>query len=204
MTSRVPKTCRVDEALWERFEEHIAEAEDGISPGDKPEHLERAIREYIDDDRLDRVERKVDRLLEASESAPTPTRGESSGHTHTSVSDEGTSRTVLRCREIASRIHKNHDEVFPHSAVKRAIEDIAGGHPQTLEKYQTMLKERQLLFEHPHDNNNVWTVEKSMWARWVDNYIGLDPNVGISDFAEQYGMDSDELGDLIAEQEVEA
>lgn len=127
-----------------------------------------AVMEYTDQDRLERIEGKVDELLSLAEN---------SEHTHTTQDSvqTDTSETVAKMREIVERLQSdaNQDGVVSDSAVKQAIEDIAGGHDKTLTKYKQIIRERGLVFEHPGETA-TWTLDSTMWMEWMKNYAQLN------------------------------
>jgi hypothetical protein len=156
--------------------------------------LREAVTEYLDQDRtarlseqLDRIESKIDTL---------PLSSDESVHTHTRDSSDP-SPTIKNVRRIEKYLRDNHDEVVDTNTLHTVIGEIAGGDPRTLEKYQSKLKQRNLLFEHPGDNP-VWTFKRDMWGRWVDSYCGGDGD-RVFDIAEEYGMNSDEIETIAAE-----
>lgn len=152
-----------------------------------------AVTEYLDRDRGDRIEEKVDQILAHIEDAP-DSLGESSSHTHKQT---GASETVESLRLIAQRIYENHGEVVKHVDVKRAIEDERGGDERTVGKYMRMLRERQLLFEHPSSDANVWTAEKDIWADWAETHVNSVPDVDIHDLTGPYGMGIEEYEEAL-------
>lgn len=174
MSNRSPKTIRCDDEVWSEFESFVEEAEDS-KRGAKPKHLEKALQQYMGNDQLSRIEGKVDELLGDS-------RNEQTTHAHTKASD-----TVEKAREIHKRIRNNHDPIVKDVDVERAIEDIAGADHRTIEKYQGILRKRDLLFEHPGDSA-VWTVEKDQWVGWVESYVDNNPGIEINDVIDDYGI----------------
>lgn len=158
--------------------------------------LREAFRQYVDRDRSARIEGKVDRILGHLEGEGAPS-GEPTTHTHKQT---GTSETVTKARRIAERIYENHGEVVKGKDVKRAIEDIAGGDPRTRDKYEGILKERDLLFEHPADSA-VWTPERDRWASWTEDYVNAMPNLEIDDVLDDYGIDLREYDEIAPTQQ---
>lgn len=158
------------------------------------EVVRRALLEYLDRDRAERIEAKVDRIEEQLDalSDPTPTdAADTTTHTHTASSGTGgTSKTVQRARSIAQRIYDNHDPVVKDVNVKRAIEDVAGGDPRTMRKYKGMLRERGLLYEHPSESA-VWTSESDRWAKWSTSYVDSVPSAELRDICDDYPHKSD-------------
>jgi len=174
--------------LTGREKAEFAELADSI--GKTQSNLVRdAVLEYLDQDRSARIEEKVDRILTELGEAHTESQfGASHTHGHTS----GASETVQKAREIATRLHENHDEVVKDVDVKRAIEDIAGGDERTIRKYKQMLRERTLLFEHPSSDAVVWTRERSVWVGWVESYCDSVPDANLPSILGEYGMTVDE------------
>ena len=84
--------------------------------------------------------------------------------------------------------------------VKRAIEDVAGGDPRTMEKYKTMLRERGLLYEHPSESA-VWTAEPDRWAKWSTSYVDSVPTAELREICDDYPHNAD--GELFENDEHE-
>jgi len=148
---------------------------------DKPQSqlVREAVLEYMDKDRTQRIEEKVDRCL---------TLLENQSNTHTS-NPKGS--VPEKTRQIAKRIYANHGVPIQQSDVEIAIEDIAGGNDRTVDQYLNQLKKRNLLFRHPMQP--VWTDEKEQWVSWVENAtVGKD----IHEYTEQYGIDTDEYTEI--------
>jgi len=122
-----------------------------------------AILEYTDKDRYDRVEQQLATMQEQLDTIQgVVTDGDT--HTRKDGIEVGTSETVKKTREVASRLNQNHNEVLMQSELDRAIKDIAGGDPRTVEKYRSELKERSLAFEHPNSDSETWFLS-------VDSYL---------------------------------
>jgi len=58
MTEREPRTVRIDPEVWSGFVEQVVEWE-GSKHGELGRHVENALEEYVDNDRLTRIEEKV-------------------------------------------------------------------------------------------------------------------------------------------------
>ena len=187
MSDREPRTIRVDPDVWSSFREQIDDW-DGENPGHVGYHVEKALSEYIDNDRYARVEDKLDRVL-----AHVSDGGGS--HTHTTTGGSG---TVERAREIYKRVADNHGLVVKDDDLVRAVEDIAGADDRTVSKYKGILKRRGLIFEHPADSP-VWTTDRDKWVSWVENHVDNDPTLEIHDMIEDYGMTTDRFDELAEE-----
>ena len=191
MSNRSPKSVRCDNDLWSRFEEFVYEQE-GQTNGAKPKHLENALREYLDEGRDARLEKKLDEVL-------THVREEPATHTHTSDDEPSTaaSPAVETAREIAERIHRNlNDEGnIPNADVERAIEDIGGADPRTVRRYKKRLKRRELLYKHP--GAKIWTAERASWLNWVEDYMVAHPDLDLHDLTEEYDMSVDEYDQAV-------
>ena len=145
-----------------------------------------AISEYTDQDRLERIERKIDELHALAENDAHTHKAESGMSDSTGV-NATTSKSVTRMREIVSRLQNevdNPDDIVNEKAVKRSVEDIAGGDDRTLRKYKAMMKERGLLFENPGEQSPLWTLDVDVWIGWMEDYAqlnGADPAGEIAD-----------------------
>jgi predicted transcriptional regulator len=158
--------------------------------------LREAVREYLDHDRNDRIERELAEVRD--ELAEHRSLVEEQQHTHTnSALSTGGSDAVEKARRIHRRIADNHDEVVKDDVVTRAIEDIAGADPRTVEKYKGILKRRLLLFEYPSPESPIWTSERSEWVTWCEEYINRSPTATPSDVVEGYDLTTDEYDSLV-------
>ena len=184
MPEREARTVRVDPDVWSAFREQINEW-DGENAGHVGYHVEKALNEYIDNDRYARIENRLDRVL-------AHVCGDGGAHTHkTSAASE----TVEKAREIHKRVANNHGLVLKDDDLVRAVEDLAGADPRTIEKYKAILKRRSLIFEHPADSP-VWTTDREKWVSWVENHVDNDPTLAIADVIDEYGMTTDRFNDL--------
>lgn len=153
---------------------------DGLKNRDTPELAQR----------LSAVEGQLAELADAV-SEPT---------THTHKQTKG-SETVEKTRAIAERLQTNHDApVIDQSDVERAIKDIAGGDPRTLEKYKDELTERELLYRHPNDDVPSWFLDRDMWLDKVATHARQyrDPRRELSNVLSEYGL---AVGDIRNESE---
>lgn len=188
MTGRSPKTVRVDDDLWDEFESFVAEAE-SETRGAKPKHLETALREYLNKTRMSKVEERQDRMEDKLDEALTLLRDNSTTHTHTTSEKP---ESIQNVEEIASIATANaDDEVFRDPVVERAIQEVAGADDRTIAKYKGLLKERDLLYDHPSDSA-VWTTSQETWINWCTGYIDGIPDATISEVIEDYGITHDE------------
>jgi len=187
MTQREPKTVRVDPDVWDAFVSWVVDTE-GKKSGEIGRHVENALSEYIDHGRNARIEEKIDKVLaHVSDGSAT--------HTHTA---SRASETVEKAREIHRRIANNHGTIVKNDDLRRAIEDIAGADDRTVEKYQGILKRRELLFAHPSDSP-VWTVEREKWASWCEGHINNNPEIEAINLIDDYGMTEEEYHDQVDE-----
>ena len=148
--------------------------------------LRQAVLEYLDRDRTDRIEDKLDEVLTrlpedgvASEAATT--------HTHkpdTPMNQSGSTATE-KAREIVRRLQSDHDGVVKDSDVVRAIEDIAGVDDRTIRKYKSLFRRRGLLFEHPGESP-VWTFDSDEYLDWLRDYARLNGQEAAEEVAEEY------------------
>jgi len=153
---------------------------------DKPQSqlVREAIIEYMDNDRTQRIEDKVDRCLSLLENGT---------HTHTGNNPKGS--VPEKTRAIAQAIYANHTVPMKEKDIEIAIENNAGvGDHRTVAKYKKQLKKRQLLFCHPMQP--VWTDDKEQWVGWVENAtVGKD----VKDQIDMHGMEMDEYDEIAME-----
>lgn len=164
VTERVPLGTRVDEDVIARFREYVKEHKDRIR-GEMGREVERALREYMDRDRLARIEENQEELLDKIEDLAQSLSDATHAHTNTTGSP-----TAERTREIAERLQNEAEGPFPtvlEDDVERAITDIGGGDPRTIEKYKRNLKSRHLVFEHPWNDHRYWWVDGTAFAEFI-------------------------------------
>lgn len=163
--------------------------------------IREAVREYLDHDRNDRIERQLAQLNDRVEEVHALV--ENSEHTRTnSALSSGGSDTVEKAREIHRRISNNHEPVVKDEPVTRAIEDIAGADPRTVDKYKAVLKRRLLLFKHPH--SAVWTVDRKQWLEWCQQNIDHNPELSVGDVVDGYDLTKQEYAELVGDDPTEA
>jgi len=157
------KVAYLSDVERERLES--AADEYGIS---ESEAMRRAIREFTDYDRADRVESKVDRLAEQVETLAHRLDA-GGGHTHTekrgssTTPDDGRdelSPTHRRTLTIFESLRENHEHAVPEDDLELTISNVAGSHPDTLDKYKRELKRRGFLHESPKPNSPVWLSDR--------------------------------------------
>ncbi|MFW5905785.1 MAG: hypothetical protein ACOCUO_02970 [archaeon] len=148
-----------------------------------------AILEYADVDRYDRIERELAHVTDSLERIEAAV-SDGPAHTHKDTLQVGTSETVQKTREIASRLNHNHDDVMDASDVDRAIKDIAGGDPRTVDKYRQELKERSLAFEHPNPDSSTWFLSVDKYLSDLEGYANQTqkPEAIIQREVSKYGI----------------
>lgn len=199
MTGREPRTVRVDPEVWEDFEQFVIELE-GTKRGYRSEHLENALKEYMDHDRHARIEEQVKENTDLLKDLKA-TLSDSAEHTHTS--DDGhvtqASPTVQKTREIADRLNKHYASGLNESELERAIKDIAGSDDRTLRKYKQELRERGHAYEHPSDESEAWFIDRGPWLAVVGKYARMTqrPREVAMDILDEYPVSKDVLGDEV-------
>lgn len=174
MPAREPRTVRVDPEVWSAFVKQVIEWE-GQKHGELGRHVENALEEYVDNDRLNRIEAKVDTLLENADGT----------HAHKATP------TGEKVEVISSKLVRLDQIVIPKDEVEKVIGDVAGFDPRTVEKYKDLLKRKGYAYRHP--TGNVWTVERERWVKWACDYLDTDPTTDMHELTEQYPITPDEL-----------
>lgn len=201
MTNRDPLGWRVDPQVREEFREFVADKH-GKTHGKLGEELESAMREYMDDTRLARMEQKLDDIQGTlSENSDT--------HTHDTCKPQ--SPTAEKVDEIVDLVRTDikPDEALRTDAIDRAIEEVAGADPRTITRYHRQLKRRGEAYTHPN-NEDVWFVDFDTWVGNAYHAIDGTPGLSLGDVLEPYPVDHDDFIDaverlgLVDEAEVEA
>lgn len=167
MGNRVVVGCRVDEDVLDQFREWT-EDKNGQIHGEMGRNLERAMVEYMDNDRSARIERKVDTLHGLMEDALSENSLEretkSGSSSNTSSEDTSPSASInQRTRDSINAIVAElpEDTVVSESLLESAIENHAGHAYKTLERYKTLLKNRGHILEHPLEPGQYVTSQKT-------------------------------------------
>jgi len=145
---------QVNESLWEEFREDVAERKGGIH-GHLRSEVEQAFREYINaseggdtHDRLKRIEGKLEEVHTDLQNSKENKKGSDVSQT-----------TEQRVADIEEQIDeetgsspKVHEEV-----VELAIRENAGSSDPTIRRYKELLKQDELLFDHPLNDRRYFT-----------------------------------------------
>jgi predicted transcriptional regulator len=163
-------------------------------------HVRQAILEYLDYDRWDRVEGRLDRIESQLEDVAGAL---SDGDTHTHKQTQA-SETVERTLAIAERIDSNHGPVLDASVVDRAIKDIAGADKRTISKYRDELRERNHLYQHPNDDLERWYTDREEWSSDLGDYVRqfTNPVAKLQTIVDNYNLDISDISDNPVIQEV--
>jgi len=148
---------------------HLSEWADEVGKSEST-LIREAIREYLDHDRGDRIEALVKENRAMLEDIQTHLT--SDAHTHTSEHEPVTraSETVEKARAIARRLENHADDgKVTADEVERAIKDIAGGDPRTVEKYEDELRQRGLAFEHP--TVPKWHLDRDQFVADIASHV---------------------------------
>jgi len=153
-----------------------------------------AILEYLDYDRLDRIESELSELTDMVEAL-----AEQDTRTHKHDTQMKASETVEKTRTIAKRLNRNHSATLDESEINRAIKDIAGGDHRTIEKYQEELKERQHAYEHPNPDSETWFLALDVFVSDLEGYASQTqkPEAIIQRELSQYGLSFADVADKL-------
>jgi len=177
--------ARIDSQLWERFRQDVQERRGGTR-GHLATELENAIENYLDaskggdnNDRLRRLENSVEDIA-ASVEALSEQVGQKKKHSSLSQT------TKDRLRDIRAQINREagDSDVVHQSVINKAIEDNAGSSEPTLKRYKEMLKQRRIVFEHPHPTKTSWFTEPELFVQYINESYEHPP-----DEIDVYGRD---------------
>ena len=167
MGERRPLNARVDEEVIDDFREFTEESTGQIR-GEMGRLVERALIEYMDNDRAARIERKVDDLHELMEDTLSERdleRETKFGTSSNAVSEDTSPSASInqRTRDSINAIVAElpEDTVVSESLLESAIENHAGHAYKTLERYKTLLKNRGHILEHPLEPGQYVTSQKT-------------------------------------------
>jgi hypothetical protein len=165
----------VTEETRDEFKEYVRE-NTGKVRGEFGRHVEKAMNEYMDNDRLSRVERKLDALLQKdSEERKTPS--------------DGQNRTDKRLSEIEQKLNKE-GATFSQDTVERVIRNVAGHSDKTIKKYLQLLQDRHMIFPNPvHDR---FFREAHDFVQFVERHTYGEGQAGVTE--EQYNRLKDTFG----------
>lgn len=177
---------RVDPDVLARFREFVKERKGRIH-GELGREVEKAMIEYMDNDRAARVESKLDQIEEnlpgqvaeavSQELAEREKRKPSNNKSNTSAPG---SQTTRRLELIANDLPA--DTSVSEAMLETPIEAHGGSSPKTVAKYKRLLTKRGHIFEHPAEPEQYVTSARSfalicettdlVKARHLDTIIG--------------------------------
>lgn len=167
MTDRVRIVGRIDPEIKKQFQEYVEETLGG-KQGDQSRAMERALKEYMDNDRAARIESKVDDVLDQldeMESTPPPRSDESSERERqsTTSSNDPFSGFNNRTEEAVAAITADLPEStsITESMLETAIEDNAGASYKTIKKYKRLLRKRGLAIPSPLPEEDKWYTDQT-------------------------------------------
>lgn len=198
MTDRVQPGGRIDPEIKRQFKEFVEETTGG-NKGDYSRLLERALIEYMDNDRSARIESKVDEVLDRLdefEDTPHPPSQDSlerERQTATSSnpsSDTFNTRTEQAIGAIAADLPDG--TAISESMIETAIEDNAGASFKTIKKYKRLLKKRGEAIPSPITSEEKWYTSQTSLALMCENTDDVTPHdidVLIGQYEESLGSE---------------
>jgi hypothetical protein len=194
MADREPINWNVDSEVADRFREFVHEKK-GRTRGELGREVERAMIEYMDHDRYERIEdgqetthEKLDAIMAALGDA---------GDTHTHTADVSPTTVAEKRDIIAAQLRDRDAPVMPERDVVAAIEDVAGGDDRTLSKYMSALRRSGDVYDHPSSDSSAWTTDAEQFASWALGEFESRPDASIRDILEPYAMDPNEYEQLL-------
>lgn len=194
MADREPINWNVDSDVADRFREFVKEKK-GRTRGELGREVERAMIEYMDNDRYERIEDGQDETHEKLDAIMAALGNADGSHTHTA---DVSPTTVSEKRDIiAAKLRERDAPVMPEREVVAAIEDVAGGDDRTLAKYQDALRRSGEVYDHPDAESEAWTTDEEQFASWALAVYESRPDASIRDILEPYAMDPNEYERLL-------
>ncbi len=191
MTKRTTFTVKVDEDVANSFREFVQETKGQIR-GELGREVENALNEYMDNDRLTRVEGRLDTLPEEIAEAVVRELDEKKKNSADSSStDSGPESTTMnRLEQIAAELPPN--TTVSADMLETPIEKIAGSSADTVRKYKRLLSKHGHVINKPVSGEEEFFTSARTFALWCENNPGVTPQ-NISDF-------NDRLADTLGEE----
>lgn len=145
MAERVAMTAKVDEDVKERFTEFVIETK-GQKYGEMGRMLENAMKEYMDNDRLARVESQLDEIQAQLESEKTERKNTHAGR---SVRDREDAIITELIGPETKQVHRND--------LEKVIRQHDLTADKTIKKYIQNITDRPVFS--PSRTPSVWTVD---------------------------------------------
>jgi hypothetical protein len=194
MADREPINWNVDSEVADRFREFVHEKK-GRTRGELGREVERAMIEYMDHDRYERIEDGQEATHEKLDAIMAALGDADDTHTHTA---DVSPTTVAEKRDIiAAQLRDRDAPVMPERDVVAAIEDVAGGDDRTLKKYMSALRRSGEVYDHPSSDSSAWTTDAEQFASWALGEFESRPDASIRDILEPYAMDPNEYEQLL-------
>lgn len=194
MSNRQTFSVKVDEEVADNFREFVHEKKGKIR-GELGREVENAMMEYMDNDRLSRVEEGQKETHEMLNALMASLGDSDSTHTHTA---DVSPTTVSEKRDIIAAKLKDRDApVMPERDVVQAIEDVAGGDERTIKQYKGSLRRSGNVYDHPSSDSEAWTTDDEQFASWALGEFESRPDASIRDILEPYAMDPNEYERLL-------
>lgn len=182
MTDRVQPGGRIDPEIKEEFKQFVEETTGG-NRGDYSRLLERALVEYMDNDRGARIESKVDEVLDKLdevESSPPPSSEQSLERERqsTTTSNRSTNSFNNQTEQAVQAIAADMptDTSITESMVETAIEDNAGASYKTIKKYKRLLKKRGHAIPSPITQEDEWYTGLTSLSLTCENNDKITPH----------------------------
>lgn len=198
MTDRERIVGRIDPEIKRQFQEFVEETTGG-NQGDQSRLMERALVEYMDNDRSARIESKVDEVLdrldEFEDTPPTSSEDslerERQSETSSNRSFDGfNTRTEQAVEAIAADMPDG--TAITESMVETAIEDNAGASYKTVKKYKRLLQKRGQAIPSPIAGEDKWFTSQTSLALMCENNEKVTPH----DIDVLLGEYEESLGDM--------
>jgi len=213
LSNRVPLSARVDEDVRDAFREYTNEVK-GQVRGEFGRLVERAMREYMERDRLSRLDEQLEQIEERqneilhllrNEDAPAQT---DRTHSHTD--------RVANLDNLEPKVRKGVKSTLEHlpdkvseSDFEQAVHKAGRTDPRTVEKYKKLLESRGILLPDPRTSSEYkWFSSPRKFALVCEQNRGLSAEdvAELIDSLEAFGKFSakeyrDALPDSMAERD---
>lgn len=146
------------------------------------------VNEFMDNDRVSRIEGKLDDVL-MDQGGDARENGQKRKNENSTENLSATTRN--RVRAIAFDLNDSPGATVTTQQVHEAIENHAGTSKPTLRRYKELLESRDVIFPTPRKPKEKWFTDPEQWTVYIDQqtHQGSIPEKFRETFIDQRGRD---------------
>ena len=175
MSDRPPFNVRIDKDVQDRFRKFVKETT-GQVHGEMGRTAERALCEYMDQDRYARIESSLQEIIDhLEEKEATPS--DEPGHAHTAPSSPFERLDPSLRRNIQATLAALEKGEVTKERFERAVHQAGKTDPRTVNKYRRLLESHGILLPHPlRSQADEWVYGARKFAIMCENNEQVTPD----------------------------